>query len=102
MYWNGHMGPWGWFAMSLTTLVFWALIIAAAVFVARSFKRDRAAAEGAAAPAAPAPRTASGTASAEGAETLLAERYAKGEIDDEEYARRLAVLRGHAAGPAPP
>lgn len=26
-------------------------------------------------------------------EELLAERYAKGEIDDEEYARRLAVLR---------
>ena len=26
-------------------------------------------------------------------EELLAERYAKGEIDDQEYARRLAVLR---------
>ncbi|NXY95720.1 SHOCT domain-containing protein [Streptomyces sp. BR123] len=98
MYWNGHMGPWGWLAMSLTALVFWALIIAAAVLVARSFKRDGAAAQGAAAHAAPAPRAAS----AEGAETLLAERYAKGEIDDEEYARRLAVLRGHAPGPAPP
>lgn len=28
------------------------------------------------------------------AERVLAERYARSEIDDEEYQRRLAVLRG--------
>ncbi|MFJ5901901.1 SHOCT domain-containing protein [Streptomyces sp. NPDC093064] len=29
------------------------------------------------------------------AEDLLAERFARGEIDDEEYKRRLALLREH-------
>ncbi len=29
-----------------------------------------------------------------GAETVLAERYARGEIDEEEYRERLGVLRG--------
>jgi putative membrane protein len=29
-----------------------------------------------------------------GAERLLAERYARGEIDEEEYRERLSVLRG--------
>jgi putative membrane protein len=33
------------------------------------------------------------------AETLLRRRYAAGEIDDEEYQRRLTVLRGQ---PPPP
>ncbi|MFJ8159519.1 SHOCT domain-containing protein [Streptomyces sp. NPDC096136] len=93
MYWNGHMGPWGWFAMSLTTLVFWGLIVAAVVLVVRTSRGD--AAPGRSVPAA-------GADPARGAEALLAERYARGEIDDEEYGRRLAVLRGNAAGPAPP
>jgi putative membrane protein len=37
-------------------------------------------------------------------ERLLAERFARGEIDEEEYQRRLAVLRtaGDAGGPARP
>ncbi|MFJ8017765.1 SHOCT domain-containing protein [Streptomyces sp. NPDC096339] len=93
MYWNDHMGAWGWFAMSLTTLVVWALIVAAGVVLVRTLRHD-----GAAGPAAPAPRADS----AGEAEPLLAERYARGEIDDEEYERRLAVLRGHARGSTAP
>lgn len=93
MYWNGYgMGAWGWFAMSLTTLVVWGLIVAAAVLVVRAFKRD-----GTDGHPTPAPPTAPGRE----AETLLAERYSRGEIDDEEYTRRLAVLRSHAPGPTP-
>ncbi|AZM87917.1 MULTISPECIES: SHOCT domain-containing protein [Streptomyces] len=93
MYWNDHMGAWDWFAMSFTTLIVWGLIAAVAVLVVRTLKRDGAAGRAA-------PRPAAGTASTR-AEPLLAERYARGEIDDEEYKRRLAVLRSHAAGPTP-
>ena len=40
-----------------------------------------------------------------GADKLLAERFARGEIDEEEYRRRVAVLQGegrHADGQARP
>ncbi|MFJ3175304.1 SHOCT domain-containing protein [Streptomyces roseus] len=93
MYWNGHgMGAWGWFAMSLTTLIVWTLIVAATVLVVRALRRDGADDHRATAPY---------RASDRGAERLLAERFARGEIDDEEYSRRLAVLRSHASGPTP-
>ncbi|KIF01135.1 hypothetical protein PL81_37345 [Streptomyces sp. RSD-27] len=90
MYWSGHMGAWGWFAMSLTTLLVWGLIAAIAVLAVRTLKHEGPA--GRAAPAA-------GDAPAKDAEPLLAERYARGEIDEDEYKRRLAVLRSHAPGP---
>ncbi|MFF4388359.1 hypothetical protein ACFY0G_16490 [Streptomyces sp. NPDC001552] len=32
---------------------------------------------------------------------ILAERFARCEIDDEEYGRRLALLRSRATGPTP-
>ena len=35
------------------------------------------------------------------AETVLAERYARGDIDEVEYRARLEVLRGSQAGPRP-
>ncbi|RSS79724.1 SHOCT domain-containing protein [Streptomyces sp. WAC06614] len=90
MYWNGHgMGAWGWFAMSFTQLIIWALILAAAVLMIRTFRQDT---DG---------RVASdrGAVPSESAENLLAERFAMGEIDDEEYQRRLAALRSNARGP---
>ncbi|MFD4600403.1 SHOCT domain-containing protein [Streptomyces sp. NPDC058464] len=34
-----------------------------------------------------------------GAEQILAERYARGEIDEEEYLRRLDILRVAPSGP---
>lgn len=87
MYWNGHtMGGWGWFAMSLTTLILVALIITVAAYVLRPLTRGGSASE---ASSAPAPTPDSG----EGAERLLAERFARGEIDAEEYLKRRAVLR---------
>ncbi|MCX5193119.1 MULTISPECIES: SHOCT domain-containing protein [unclassified Streptomyces] len=78
--------------MSLTTLIFWTLIVAATVLVVRALRRD-----GADGRTAPAPYSASDS----GAERLLAERFARGEIDEEEYTRRLAVLRSHGPGPTP-
>ncbi|MER7467250.1 SHOCT domain-containing protein [Streptomyces sp. NPDC097981] len=86
MYWRDQdMSGWGWFARSFTTLIFLALIVAVAVLLARSVQRP-----------AGGPREPAGASP----EQLLAERFALGEIDDEEYERRLAALRRH--GPRRP
>jgi uncharacterized membrane protein/Zn-dependent protease with chaperone function len=77
-------GHWGWGSWALTTgitVVFWALVITAVVLLARyllSLSQRPAATH---------------SAGATGAEQVLAERYARGEIDDDEYQRRLALLR---------
>jgi putative membrane protein len=72
-YGNGMSG-WGYALMTLGMLGFWALVAIAAL----ALLRHRPAA-GRHAPAPSAPQ-------------LLAERFARGEIDDDEYYRRLAVL----------
>jgi putative membrane protein len=75
---NGYMGGWGWIFMSLSTLVFLALI-ALVVWLAV--------------------RTTSGSpsqqhSSTHAAKQVLAERYARGEIDEQEYQQRLRILDG--------
>ena len=91
MFWIDHdLNGWGWFGMSLGMVVFWGLIIAAFVLLFRSLNTPPERTGAAAPPPAP---PASGTP-----EQLLAERYARGEIDEEEYRRRLEVLR--AGGPS--
>ncbi|GAA2263992.1 hypothetical protein GCM10010415_29730 [Streptomyces atrovirens] len=95
-YWNGHgMNGWGWFAMSLGTVLFWTLLIIAGVLIVRALGRASGA------PPPPADRPA---ADRPAAEQVLAERFARGEIDEDEYRRRTAVLRGdapHAGGHSP-
>ena len=84
VYWNGHdMTGWGWFAMSISMLVFWALLISIAVLLYRTLNRSP-----------DHPHHPTGTSP----ERLLTERFARGEIDEDEYRRRLAVLR--ADGPS--
>lgn len=88
MFWHGHgVSAWGWFVMTVGMVLFWALIIAVAVLLFRALSRPQ---DGVRTPAGPPT-----------AQQLLAERFARGEIDDEEYRRRLAVLRGEG-GPQPP
>ena len=78
MFWYDHnISGWGWFAMSASMILFWALIIAAAVLLFRALGRPH---EHAHAPAAPTP------------EQIVAGRFARGEIDEEEYRRRLTAL----------
>ena len=78
MYWYDHgMNGWGYAFMALGALGFWTLVAIAAVALLRS---------PAAGPHRPGPTP----------QQLLAERFARGEIDDDEYYRRLAVLEhGH-------
>lgn len=82
MFWYDHdVSGWGWFAMSAGMILFWALIITVAVLLVRALNSPH---EHTHAPAAPTP------------EDILRERLARGEIDEEEYRRRLTALH---AGP---
>ena len=79
MYWWGdHMTGWGYALMAFSSVAFWALLVLGIVVLVRAGRNPR----GSGAEHGPRP----------GPEQLLAERYARGEIDDDEYRRRLAVL----------
>ena len=76
MWWNDSAG-W-WVVMPFVMVVFWVAVIWLAVsffqgrFGRPSGERDRS----------------------ERLEEILAQRYARGEIDEDEYRRRLAILSG--------
>jgi len=99
MFWYGpQLGGWGW-ALGLGSLVFWALLVVAVIALVRLFtgsgqrllppyRGDPYGESGpAAAPAAAAP------------EQILAGRFARGEIDEDEFHQRMAALRAEAAHP---
>jgi putative membrane protein len=67
-----HGGGFGWFGMF--RLLFWVLVIAGLFFLLRRppGEKDEERTDG---------------------ESVLAERYAKGEISEDEYRQRLTVLR---------
>lgn len=84
--WYGHgygMSTWGWIALTVGILLVVSLLVLGAVLVARASRRPRPS------PTGPPPRLS---------EQTLAERFARGEIDEEEYRQRLAVLTGPKAG----
>ena len=68
---GGGMGGFGWLAMSLGWLVFLALTVAVMWLLLR----------------------ASAPKDSGGAKQILDQRYARGEIDDQEYQQRLRTLR---------
>jgi uncharacterized membrane protein/Zn-dependent protease with chaperone function len=83
---DGHWGWGSWILTTLTTIVFWALVITAVVLLARYLLSLS--------------QRTTGTTQAAGAskaEQVLAERYARGDIDDDEYKRRLGLLRQNMA-----
>jgi len=80
MYWGNGMGVWGMALMILGTLLFWGLIIAGIVALVRY--TGRAGPNSGFEPVTP--------------QQLLADRFARGEIDEEEYTRRLRVLESAA------
>jgi putative membrane protein len=90
MGWYGdHMSGWGYALMTLTTLAFWALVAAAVVLLVRTVGGGNAVGAGRATPpSTPTP------------EQILADRLARGEIEVDEYQRRLEALRS-AGGTAP-
>jgi putative membrane protein len=83
MLWCSTHG-WGWggsVAMAIGMVAFWALVITAVVLVVRYLANaERAEAD----------RPAAGGG---WAEDLLAQRFARGEIDEDEFRGRLTLLR---------
>ena len=77
MWWYGSgMSGWGYALMTLGMVLFWALVIFGVIALVRFLARnDRPTA------ARPTP------------EQLLAERFARGEIDEHDYHQRLDTLR---------
>jgi len=78
---GGHMSGWGWAAMTITSVLVLVLLGAIVLLLVRlgsSGSADR--------PDLPAERRLP--------EQILGERFARGEIDEEEYRRRLDVLGG--------
>ncbi|MEU6706080.1 SHOCT domain-containing protein [Streptomyces wuyuanensis] len=88
MYWYGH-GPGGWFIalMAVGATAFWILLLFGVFLLAR-----RTGAVGPPPAGAGRPRADEARAPTR-AEEILAERFAHGEIDDEEYRRRAETLR---------
>lgn len=78
---NGGWGWGGWLMMTVGMTLVFAVVITVIVVAVRYLTTGHS---GHATPVAHAP------------EALLAERFARGEIDDEEYRRRVAVLREHS------
>ncbi len=86
-YGNG-IGGWGYALMAVSMILFWGAVIYGIVTLVRYTRRDGPQRREPAEPPAPEP------------ERLLAERFARGEISEDEYHQRLTTLR--AAGPAAP
>ncbi|MFE0347110.1 SHOCT domain-containing protein [Streptomyces griseoluteus] len=90
MWYDGGWGMGGWFIMTVFMVLFWAVLIVGLValvrYLAGTGRHQRA--------SLPPPAGEVGW-QGRGAENLLAERFARGEIDEEEYQRRLALLREH-------
>jgi putative membrane protein len=77
MFWTDHDPTgWGWVAMTVGMVLFWALLVVGGIALVRALGRP----------------TGEPPASPRTPEELLAERFARGEIDEEEYRSRAAVL----------
>jgi putative membrane protein len=80
MWWNhGSWGAGEWLAMSVMMLIFWGAVIAFGVWLMRGTRST--------------PSAAGRTTTTDGAQQLLAERFARGEIDETEFTRSRTLLR---------
>lgn len=79
MMWSGNWGGWDMLWMSLVMIAFWGGLLGLIAYVMRQFF-------------APKRTTRSGTAI-----EVLEERFARGEIDEDEYHDRRRILESRAA-----
>ncbi|MCR8899014.1 SHOCT domain-containing protein [Gordonia sp. GONU] len=88
MMWYGDgMTGWGYVLMTIGMVAFWALIIVGIVLLVRAANR----------PANP-PTVHPPSASGPTAEEIVAMRFARGEIDEDEYRQRIRALKSHQPG----
>jgi putative membrane protein len=84
----GHGSGSAYAVMSLGMIAFWALVLWAVIAIRRGSSRHGV--------------DEAGETATAGAQRILAERFARGEIDTDEYHRRLADLdQQHLAGSRP-
>ncbi|MGO9159049.1 SHOCT domain-containing protein [Mycobacterium sp.] len=81
--WNGGGWGWGWIVGAVVLVVLFALVITAVILTVRYFSEGG----GHRGPGSP--------QQARGAEDVLGERFARGEIDEDEYRRRMTTLQEH-------
>jgi putative membrane protein len=82
--WGWGWGGWGWggIVMTIVLAVFLVAVIVAVIFAIRDLFRGGSQRNG-------------GSSAAPGPEDTLAHRFARGEIDADEYRQRVALLREH-------
>jgi putative membrane protein len=80
MYWGNGMGGWGIAVMTASNLLFWGSMIAGLVVLVRYLSRGGPA--------------GTPTGHRLTPEQVLADLFARGEIDSDEYTRRLQILSG--------
>ncbi|MFF3875207.1 hypothetical protein [Streptomyces sp. NPDC001978] len=90
MWYDGGWGWGGWFAMAIFPVLFLVLVIGGVVVLVRYLTGSRHVHQGG-----PPPFPGEPGWGSKRAEDLLAERFARGEIDEDEYKRRLTLLREH-------
>jgi putative membrane protein len=89
-HWDGGWGVGTWLLMGFGMLVFWALVVALIVWVVRITGGHRSGPNGPMGPGEPADLPAAHERSM--ARDILDERYARGEIGEEEYRTRRDTL----------
>lgn len=75
-YYNGDWGVGEWLAMSAMMLLFWGSVIGLVVWVSQNLRGESRQADSSAGP-----------------DEVLAERYARGDIDEDEFRRRRELLQ---------
>ena len=79
-WWHDSLSAWEWVWMTVTMLAFWGLVTWLVLYVIRASRVTEGSSQSDRSP-----------------ERLLDERFAKGEIDEDDYARRREALRHHAS-----
>ena len=82
-YYDGNWGAGEWLAMGTVLLLFWGLLIGLVVWAVRGYRSSGQ-------------RGQTRGGSTAGPDTVLAERYARGVIDEDEFLRRRDLLHSAA------
>lgn len=90
MYYGGHFPGLIWLGAAIGMIVFWGIVLFLGALAFRALTSGKPSDDEDSRPAGTDPRQ------------ILAERYARGEIDEEEYRRRLATLSGTDDPPGGP
>lgn len=85
-YWGGSWGVGNWLVMGFGMVVFWGLVAAGVIWLVRALSARDSGGRQAPPPSPPVDPTP------RGARDILDERYARGEIDDDEYRTRRDTL----------